>query len=375
MNKTLNYILISLLIINFLIIGIFSYLFIPKINYANFLTIKQKERLYREDEKNIKLQKELVLFVKNYNFRENINLNLYKNYFTTNGKYCDVSDNFFLGIEYKLKSKNIIYKPKLEIDNKLKINGYKNLGKEIKLDNLKHNICNFINSNNQTDYIEIELENYEYSKKEIDELNDYKLVGNYTINKYYKTPIESVLNSQSLIEKISYELIYPNENISVLENLLKNGGDDLLKSNILKDGEIIKGIGGGSCLASTIIYRTLLNAGIDIKSQKTHNIYYENIYGTGEIGLDATIYEDGKYFVDLIFQNNYKNNIILIPKFDDNKITLNIYSKEKEYSTKLIPVDTKNVSNIKWNYEIFDKNNNKISQQDLISKYDRVDNF
>ena len=51
-----------------------------------------------------------------------------------------------------------------------------------------------------------------------------------------------------------------------------------LKSNILKDGEIIKWIWWGSCLAATIIYRALLDAWLTVKSQKSHNIYYENIY-------------------------------------------------------------------------------------------------
>ncbi|MBS8122325.1 VanW family protein [Candidatus Vampirococcus lugosii] len=375
MNKLLISILSVLLVISFFVIGIFGYFFIPKINYNNFLANKQKERLFREDVKNIKLQKQLILFVKNYKFKESFNLNLYKDYFVLNGNFCDINDSFFIGIEEKLKSQNIIYKPKIEINEKLELLLYKNIGKRIKKDNLKYQICNFINSENKTDYIEIELENYEYSKQELDDLKNYKLVGNYTINKYYKTPIESVLNSQNLIEKISYEFIYPNENISILENLLKDGGKDLFNSNILKDGEIIKGIGGGSCLASTIIYRTLLNAGIEIKSQKTHNIYYENIYGIGEIGLDSTIYEDETYFVDLIFKNNYKNPIIFIPNFDDNKITLNIYSKEKEYTTKLTPLDIENVGNIKWNYEIFDKNNNKIGEYTLGSKYDKIDNF
>lgn len=371
----MNKILISLLIISFLIIWLFWYLFIPKINYNNFLVNKQKDRLYREDIKNIKLQKEVIFFVKNYKFREEFNLNLYKDYIDLNWNFCNINDNFFIWIEEKLRLQNIIYKPKLKINEKLDFLWYKSLWIKLKKDNLKYQICNFINSENKKEYIEIELENYEYLKQELEDFKKYKLVWNYTINKYFKTPIESILNSQNLIEKISYEFIYPNENTSVLENLLKDWWKWLLNSNILKDWEIVKWIWWGSCLASTIIYRTLLNAGIEIKSQKTHNIYYENIYWTWKIGLDSTIYEDNKYFVDLMFKNNYKNPIIFVPFFDDNKITLNIYSKEKEYNTRLTPINIKNVWDIKWNYEVFDKNNNQISKQILWSKYDKIDNF
>lgn len=357
------------------IVAIFWYVIIPKINYNNFLIQQQTEKAKRENEKNIKLQKEIILFVKSYNYKERFNLNLYKNYFVINWNFCDINDSFFLQIEEELKSKNIIYKPKLDINENLAISWYKNSWIQININNLKSNICSFVQSDKNIDYIEVELENYQYSKEEIEDIQQYTLAWTYTINKYYNTPIESITNSQNLIKKISYEFIYPNETISILESLFKDWGKDLLSSNILQDWEIVKWIGWGSCLASTIIYRTLLNAWIDIKSQKTHNIYYENIYWTWEIWLDSTIYKDEKYFVDLIFQNNYNNNIMFIPTFQNNKITLNIYSKEKEYNTTLTPTELNDIWKISWKYEVFDQANNKISEQKLVSKYDKIDSF
>lgn len=369
-------VIISILIIfNFLVLWYFTYNYLPKINNNTFFVNNQKDKNNRENIKSTKLQKEIVLFVKNHNFRENINLNLYKDYFVINWNYCDLNNDFFIWLEEKLKSKNIIFKPKIDINSDLIINWYKNLWKKLKLNNIKYNICSFVNSENKFDYIELEIENYEYDKKILDEIKDYKLVWNYSIDKYFKTPLESVLNSQNLIEKISFEIINPNENISILEKLLNNWWKDLLSSNILKDWEIIKWIWWWSCLASTIIYRTILNAWIDVISQKTHNIYYENIYWNWEIWLDSTIYEDEKYYVDLLFKNNYKNPIIFLPTFTNNSIMLNIYSKEIEYKTKLEQLETKNIENIKWKYEIFDKNNNKIKESIIFSKYDKIDNF
>ena len=191
---------------------------------------------------------------------------------------------------------------------------------------------------------------------------------------YYKTPPESIKNSHLVINSISNEIIYPWENISILENLLKHSSE-LEKSNILKDWEIIKWIWWGSCLASSIIYRTLLNAWVNIKSKKSHNIYYENIYWPSEIWLDSTIYEDEKYFVDLLFENNYNSPIILIPEFNNSRITLKVYAKNKDFSSKLTPINTTDISNITWKYEVFDKNNTLIKEEEIISKYDKIDSF
>lgn len=353
----------------------FWYIYMPKINYHTFLLTKQKERQSREDIKVKKLQKQWVFFVKNYNFKTSISLNLYKDYVVLNGKFCDIHNEFFIKFEEELKSKNILYKPKINLNEHFQFLWYQNVWKRIKKENLKHNICQFILSDKNIEMIEIELENYEYSSQEIQNLSSYILVGTYKINKYHKTPQESIWNSQNLIDKISYELIYPQENISLLEKLLQNGWKDLLKSNILKDGEIIQWIWWWSCLASTIIYRTLLSAGVKIKSQKTHNIYYQNIYWVHEIGLDSTIYEDEQYYVDLLFQNNYQTPIFFIPKFTDTYIQLDLYAQKKEFYTQLTPIDSDNIANIKWNYEVFNINNDRILHQTLSSKYDSIDNF
>ncbi|MDQ7009604.1 MAG: VanW family protein [Candidatus Gracilibacteria bacterium] len=365
-----------LIILSLIISSYFGYIYITKINYLDYLVKSQKDKILREDLKSIKLKKEAIFFTKSSNYKKAINLNLYKDYFIINGSFCDIENEFFLEIQRELRERDIVFKPKINnfgtenIENNI-------AGRKIKLDNLKINICNFIQGkeNIKSKNIEIEIQNYNISKEELTNINNFILVGEYKIDKYEKTPSESVINSQILINKISNEIIYPGENISLLEKLLNKGGSDLLESNILKDGEIIKGIGGGSCLASSIIYRTLLNSGIKIISQKTHNIYYENIYGIEEIGLDSTIYEDENYYIDLVFENNYENPIIIIPEYTKKYIELKIYSKQKDFTTKLKSLTINNKDLIKWEYQVFDKNNAEVSKEILISKYDEIDDY
>lgn len=366
---------IVLLTVLYIGIWIIGYLYYPKINYHSFLINTLKEKQVREQKKDEMLQKEVILYVKNYNYKQRFNLNVYKDYFTIKGDFCDINDNFFVGIESDLQKKNILYKPKVSFDEKnmedIKIIEY---GKKIALQETKYKICSFIQSHKKIDSIEIETQKYSYSQIEFESLKKYILVWSYTIQKYSKIPVESIKNSELVINSISNELIYPGENISILDNLLKKS-DELEKSNILKDGEIIKWIWWGSCLASSIIYRTLLQAGIDIKSQKTHNIYYENIYGTWEIGLDSTIYEDETYFVDLLFENNYSSPIIFIPELNASAMTLNVYAMKKEYFTKLTPIDLQNTSHIVWKYEVLNEKNVLIKNDNITSRYDRVDTF
>ena len=372
MKKYIINIIITLIIVIWIMIWFF---YIKNINYLNHVIISNKEAQERNYIKNKKLKREIILYSKVFNYRKLINLSSFKDYFILNWNYCDIDNSFFVWINKELDEKNIIFKPKIINIFTDKIE-YVNLGKKIKLENLKRKICNYVLSENSNmEYIDIEIESYKYEEDLEIELKNYKEIWKYKIKKYLKIPKESVKNSEIIINKISNEIIFPWETISFLEKLLNKWWKDLLDSNILENWEIIKWIWGGSCLASSIIYRTLLDWGIDIISQKAHNIYYENIYWIDEIWLDSTIFENEKYFIDLIFKNNYKDPIIFIPNYSDDKIELTLYWKEKEFYTKLQAIELENKDKINWKYEIFDLNNNKIFERNLESKYDKIDDY
>jgi len=368
------YIYISILILFLIWLSFlwwyFSYNYIRKVDYNHYLISSQRQKKNREYKKNELLKKNIILYTKIRNYRKKINLNLYKDYFVINWNYCDIDNRFFSWLNYELNKKNIIFKPKITSITKFKVIFWK----RIKLNDLKLKICNSLKNNN-IDYISINLENYTYSPNELKNLKNYKLVWEYKIKIYYKTHKESLLNGKKIIDKISNRLIAPWETISVMDILLNNWWTDLFKSNILKNWKIIQWTWWWACLGATVIYRTLLNAWITILSHKSHNIYYKNIYWQQKIGLDSTIYYDNKYYVDLLFKNNYKNPIIFIPEYTDKYITLKVYSKEKEFNIHLIPVDLKNKDLIKWIYVMKDKNNNEILMKILVAKYDLIDDY
>jgi len=355
---------------------IISFLYIPKINYLSHLLQTRDNKQWRENNKTHLLKKHVTLFHKIYGISKDFHLLDYKDYFTINGEYCDIEDEFFLEIEKELKKKNVIYKPKIYFKGtNLKNIEQKKLWKKVHYKEMKNKICTFIFSNMKVGNIEIELKNYKNTPDELLNVQSFILVWKYEIKKYKKTPIESVKNSETLINKISNELIYPWENISLLEKLLNNQWKDLLESNILENWKIVQWIWWGSCLASTIIYRTLLDAGVDIISQKTHNIYYKNIYGIGEIGLDSTIYKDDTYKIDLLFQNNYSSPIIFVPKFWEENIVLKMYAKKKQFITQLDIINIDDKDNVQWKYSVKDETGDILSTKIISSKYDTIDNY
>ena len=99
--------------------------------------------------------------------------------------------------------------------------------------------------------------------------------------------------------------------------------------------------------------------------------------GGGEKSLVnlLSVLDYSKYNVDLIFKNNYNSSIIFIPKFNDDSIELSVYAKEKDFSTKLTPVNMSNIDSIVWKYEVFNKENNKVKEEYLTSKYSEIDDY
>ncbi len=404
MKKTLN--ITELIVIIILILWcVVWFLYIPKINYLSHVIDSQNEKQKRLVAKSIVLDKHINFYVPNKNYTTQIYLNNYKNYFTINGNYCDIDTRFFTWIASELAKKHIIYKPKLVLSsqaekliiwseniqthknntktdkNSTEINKnniekiYNNYWKQIDYEHARNKICDFIFSTENMWYIPLETKTYSYSSAELETIKNYILVWKYSIDLYEKTPAESVKNTQTLIDKMSQELIYPWEYVSTLDTLWNKNGSDLLESNILDKGQIIQWVGWWSCLASSIVYRTLLDAGIEVVYQKAHNIYYENIYWIDEIGLDSTIFQDDDYRIDLLFKNNYSSPIIFVPRYWDKSITLEVFALTKEYTTALESISLKNTDKIEWKYSVYDDEKKLVLETLLLSKYDAIDDY
>lgn len=105
----------------------------------------------------------------------------------------------------------------------------------------------------------------------------------------------------------------------------ENGYKD---SKVILNGEYVQGIGGGVCQVSTTLYNAWIRAGLDVETVRGHSLAPSYV----ELSQDATVSE----YWDLVLKNNSNANVIINGKVIDNKITFDIYAKDKEYNIQII---------------------------------------
>jgi vancomycin resistance protein YoaR len=115
-------------------------------------------------------------------------------------------------------------------------------------------------------------------------------------------------NIRRAFEKISGEILEPGEKFSfngvVGARTIKNGFKEAPEYAY---GELVPGIGGGVCQASTTVYLAALQAGLQILDREPHSgkVNYT------DLGRDATVYMNGNRKIDLVFKNNTEGSIYI----------------------------------------------------------------
>ncbi|MDP2691284.1 MAG: VanW family protein [bacterium] len=86
------------------------------------------------------------------------------------------------------------------------------------------------------------------------------------------------------------------------------------KTQIINEGKVEDGIGGGVCQSSSTVYRSILNAGLPVTERRNHtlDVIYYHEFG---YGLDATVYTDSR--ADLKFVNDFPGPILINTYTDD----------------------------------------------------------
>lgn len=87
--------------------------------------------------------------------------------------------------------------------------------------------------------------------------------------------------------------------------------------------EVVEGVGGGACQASTTLYNAVLKAGLQIDERHNHGM----TVGYAKLSLDAAVYSTKK---DLVFTNNTGHTIFIFAGVKDKKAYVNIYGTPNE---------------------------------------------
>lgn len=123
------------------------------------------------------------------------------------------------------------------------------------------------------------------------------------------------------------------------------------KTQVIMEGRVEEGVGGGVCQSSTTMYRSVLNAGAKVTERRNHtlDIIYYHEYG---YGLDATVYTDSRN--DLKFVNNFPGPIIINTYTDDEttEAVVEFYGTTDDRYVELTQINTGDYLLKKWNWKI-----------------------
>lgn len=135
-------------------------------------------------------------------------------------------------------------------------------------------------------------------------------------------------NVKLALKRIDGLMVYPNEEFSfnklTAPHSLENG---YKLATIIYNGKFQEGVGGGICQASTTLYNALLLGNLEITEVNKHTLPVKYV----PLALDAMVAE---YSSDLKFINNTEHPIIIRTFSDENSVSVEIYSNERDKNIK-----------------------------------------
>lgn len=104
------------------------------------------------------------------------------------------------------------------------------------------------------------------------------------------------------------------------------------EANVIMDGELIPGVGGGVCQTSTTMYNALLLSNLTITERHKHSLPPTYV----KYGQDAAV-ADG--YLDLKFRNDFDYPIYIDTKTTSDRVYIYIYGdvESKDYTIKIEP--------------------------------------
>lgn len=182
---------------------------------------------------------------------------------------------------------------------------------------------------------------------------------------YYKTSSSArKKNIQLALKKLDNKKVLPFSTLSFNQTVGKRTeSNGFLKGKIIYNGEFVDGIGGGVCQVSSTLYVAWINAGLAVKSSRSHSQKVSYL----RQGFDTTVTE----WCDLVLYNDTVYPIYVDTFYDDEKIGIAVYGTPLNCTIKL---DTEKVKEIKTdeyerilvdeNNEIISKNGKEIDKED-----------
>lgn len=139
---------------------------------------------------------------------------------------------------------------------------------------------------------------------------------------YHHSIINRVHNVGITAERISYSIVPPQNEFSFNKTLGEvSKATGYRSAYVISGGKTVLGDGGGVCQVSSTLFRSVLDAGLDVTKRLQHSYrvsYYEL---NSQPGFDATVYSGD---VDFRFINDTDHHIIILTHVDEENRYMNI---------------------------------------------------
>ncbi len=139
---------------------------------------------------------------------------------------------------------------------------------------------------------------------------------------YYGSIATRLHNIQISSDKLSKNIIAPDEQFSFNQVVgTINHETGYRQAYVIRSGQTLMEFGGGVCQVSTTMFRTMLDAGVNITRRLPHSYrvsYYEY---DNKPGFDATVYQGN---VDLRFINDTPGHILIMAQADPEQAYMSI---------------------------------------------------
>lgn len=142
------------------------------------------------------------------------------------------------------------------------------------------------------------------------------------------------------IARINGVVLQPGEEFSFKRALGTTTIEDgFSEEKIFLNGEVTKGVGGGLCQVSTLLFRTAMSSALPVTERSNHS-YTVSYY---DVGLDATFSDPGP---DFKFINDTENPIVIKGKTENMNAIFEIYGTRDGRIASTSEVEISNLKDI-----------------------------
>ena len=180
------------------------------------------------------------------------------------------------------------------------------------------------------------------------------LLWSYALPLDHQSP-ETTTNVMLAAEAVDLSVLCPGETFSFNDIVGIRTEEKGYQSGLMfSNGEVVTGIGGGICIASTALYKGALESGLKILERHPHS----GPVSYADPGRDAAV---SYGWADLRFKNNTDGLLIVRAKAVDDRLMVALYGKQKPGRTvEVVSEDFEEIP-----YKIFEKEDETIPEGEL----------